>query len=707
MSDPFQSESQCASDESGLTRRDFLRLTSGVIVLFSLTGDVLGQIARDGPSSDLDDPNAWLAVGPDSRVTVFVPAPDVGQGTRTSLAQMAAEELALPISSVSMVMGDTDRVPVPAPAGSTLATVGLLVRAAAAEAREILAQMAADNWGVPRQLVQIRDGRAWRLGDTETAISVGDLTRGRRLIRRLQTPPSLKPRSAYQLVGKPVSRVDGLSLVTGRARFVADMRLPNMAYAKILRPPCLGARLVRADTRAASAQPGVIAVIEQGDFVAVVAAHPEIAKKALRRIQAAWEEPDHPAMAALYEDLRASAGLTEQVREQGDVESAHASARHGFTASYRTPFVAHAPIEPHGAVAAQDGEKIVVYTGTQCPFAHREAVARALGWPPERVRVITTAVGGAFGGKNEADLSIEAARLTRALGRPVMVTHTRAEELTWNYFRPAALIDLQCGVSEAGEVVAWTCDSFNCGSVGAIPPYTFANQRIGFHQCRSPLRQGEWRGLGGPANTFAREAHLDHIASELGQDPIEFRLRHLAPGSRMARVVSAVAERYRWQTRRTPTGLGVGFACAADSGTYVAQIAEVEVAPLTGAVRVRRLLVAQDSGLIVNPDGIRNQIEGCVIMGLGFTLWEAVRYEQGRILTNTFTSYPIPAFPDTPAIDIVLVPNPDHPPQAAGTPAIFPIAAAVANAVFDATGKRIRELPLSPEGVRRALQTHS
>ena len=692
----------------GMTRRDFLRLAGGVVVLFSVGADLRGLAAEGRPPNPADDLNAWLRIGADSRVTVFTPTPEVGQGVRTSLAQIVAEELSIPLSSVDMVMGDTDRVPAglaPGP-GATIPTIGLRLRAAAAKAREILAEIAAEKWQVARAAVEIRDGRAVLVEDPETAAPIGELTQGKRIVRKLQGTSSPKSAGDRRLVGQPKPRADGASIVRGKTQFVADVRLPNMAYARLLRPPCLGAELVDADTRGAAGQPGVLAVVQQGDLIAVVATRADLAEKALRHIRATWREPKHTALASLYDSLRRSAKLAERVREQGDVEGALAAAQYGFSASYHAPFVAHAPIEPHGAVAAQEGDRITIYASTQRPFAHRDAVARALGLPPGRVRVIAPQVGGAFGGKHEADVSIAAAHLARAVARPVMLTLTREEEFTWNYFRPAAVIDVQCGV-ENGQITAWACDIFNCGPRGALPPYSFANQRISSYTCSSPLRQGPWRGDGGPINTFAREVHLDHVASELGHDPVEFRLRHLRADPRMTRVVKAAAEAFRWQPQRSPTGLGRGFACAFDSGTCVAQIAEVEVAPVTGAVRVRRVLTAHDSGLVINPDGIRNQIEGAVTMGLGFALREAVRYEQGRVLTNTFTSYPIPTLRDTPALDTILIPNPEHPPQAGGTPAIFPIAAAVANAVFDAIGRRIRELPLSPERIRGALQAEA
>jgi len=689
-----------------MTRREFLRLAGGVVVVFSLTPPAEAGKGGAGSAEATEELDAWLRVGADGRAAVFVPTPEAGQGIRTSLAQMVAEELTIPISSVDMVMGDTQLVPSLPEARSrpALATVGRRVRAAAAQVREVLAEIAASRWGVPREKVEIRGGRALMVGGPWTAIPLGDLARGRRLMRKLEMNAPLRPAGEYESVGKPLPRQEGRALVTGEAQFVADMRLPGMVYGKVFRPPCLGARLVEADTRGASGQPGVIAVVRQGDFIGVVATSPESAERGARRIEATWEEGPHPSMSSLYEDLREGARLDTIVQEQGEVERALASARYGFAASYRTPFLAHAPIEPHGALAVPEENGILVYASTQQPFAHRAAVAEALGLPAERVHVICAPVGGAFGGKDTAEVSVEAARLARVVGRPVMVTYSREEEFALNYFGPAALIEVRCGVSEGGEISAWDCQAYNCGPRGAAPPYEFASLRARSYRCQSPLPQGHWRGEGGPANAFAREVHLDHVASELGCDAVELRLRHLASKPRLAAVVEAAAERWGWGSRRAPTGLGVGFACAEDSGGCVAQIAEVEVERRSGEVRVRRVLTVFDAGLVVNPDGLRNQIEGAVVMGLGFTLREAIRYEQGRILATRFASYPIPTFRDTPQMETILISDPDDPPGGGGTPAICPIAAAVANAVFDAVGVRIRELPLSGERVRSALR---
>ncbi len=677
-------------DKSGLTRREFLHLAGGVVVLFAMRAPTEASTASS--SSEL---NSWLAVGEDGKVTIFAPAVEVGQGLRTSLTQLVAEELSLPPDKVQVILGDTDRASAEvALSPGALATIGIPVRQAAADAREILTQLAAEKWGVEAGQVELRDGSVFLASDPAKSLGFGELAKGRRLVRRSKEPVPLKPMDEWEVIGQPLARLDGRAYVTGEAKFVADIQLPKMVYAKLLHPPCLDARLVRCDTRAAVGQPGVIAVVEEEDFVAVVATEPERAERAIRSIQATWEEGEHASMSSLYQTLRNTAKLEEKPASRGDVGTALTAARHGFSASYRTAFVAHAPIEPQAALAVSEGDRIIVYASTQRPFVHQRAVAEALVIKPERVRVIAPLVGGAFGGKDAPDISVTAVRLARVVGRPVLVSQSREEELSWNYFRPAALIEVRCGVGIDGRLVAWDCDVFNCGSQGAAMPYTVPNLRIRSYRCTSPLPQGAWRGNGGTANAFAREVHLDHVASELGEDPVAYRLRHLEAEPRLARVIRAAAERYGWQERVAPTGLGVGFACASDGGSVVAEIAEVEVERTSGQVRVRRVIAVHEGGLVVNPDGLKNQLEGAIVMGLGPALREAVRCEQGRILTKSFASYPIPTIFDTPALDITIIPNPDLPPQAGGNAALCAVSPAVANAVFDAIGSRLRELPM-------------
>ncbi len=692
-------------DDSRLTRREFLGLTGGLVVYLAIPGQ-LALAAGETEAGRAPEFNAYVRIAPDNRVTVFTGKVEMGQGNQTALGQMVAEELTVPMSSIDMVMGDTDRVPYDGGTWGSMSIrfMGVELRAAAAEAREILTQMAAEKWGVTANEVVVSDGRISLARDASTSVTLGELTQGKQIMRELEREPSLRPVSDYRVVGKSVPRLDGRAIVAGEEQFVGDVRLPGMLYGAVLHPPSFGARLTSTDAGPAERMVGVIAVVREGEFVGVVSERREIAEEARDLIRATWEEVAHPSMATLYEDLRKTATLDDTVSEEGAPAEALESARRDFSATYRTAFVAHAPVEPHVAVADVKQDRETVYSNTQTPFLQRDAVAQALGLDPQQVRMLVPRLGGGFGGKTNADVAIASARLSRAVNRPVMLSQSRTEEMTWNYFKPAALIDIRCAVNGQGQIDAWDCDVYNCGGRGAAPPYQLANHRVRSFGSDSPLRQGAWRGLAGSANTFAIEVHMDDVASQLGEDPVEFRLRHLGNDPRLANTVRAVAEKYGWQPKRAPTGRGVGFACAIDVGSRVAEIVEVEIDRDTGVVRVLRVVVAHESGLVINPDGIESQIEGAIIMGLGPALWEAVRYERGRILTDGYSEYPIPTMRDAPEINIVLVPNVTHPPQGAGEPAIFPIAAAVANAIFDATGKRLRELPLSPDRVLAALR---
>jgi len=690
------------TSETGITRREFLGLAGGLMILVSVPRAMMEVAEGAAPAEDI---NAWLLIAPDNSVTVFSGKVELGQGIRTSFAQMVAEELTVPFSSVEMIMGDTDSVP---PDGGTYGslstrTVGRRIMAAAAQARQILTDMAAEKWGVKPADLVVTDGRISLAKDPTKSVTLGELTQGERITHTLPAEPTLLPVSEHKVIGKPLPRVDGPAIVTGAEKFVGDLRVPGMLYGVVLYPPSFGARLVSIDSAEAQRLPGVVATVREDEFVGVVAERQDVAAQARDLIKATWQETRHPAQGSLYDDLRASGAPDGTVVNDASVPTALASAARSFKQTYRTSFLAHAPIEPHVALVSVTADGATVWVSAQTPFPHRDAVARALGLAAPQVHVFVPRVGGGFGGKENPSLAVMAARLSRAVKRPVLLALSRAEELTWDLFKPAALIDVRSGVDAAGRVQAWDCDIYNCGARGAEPPYGFP-KHIRTLRCNSPLAQGSWRGLGGSANTLAIECHMDEMASELGVDAVEFRLRHLDNNPRLAKTVQAVAAKYGWKPRRAPTGQGVGFACAVDSGSCVAEIAEIDLDRSTGVLRVRRVIAAMESGLVINRDGITNQMEGAITMGLGMVLREAVRYENGKILTDSFAAYRIPTIKDAPAIETVLVDNPTHPPEGAGEPPLFPIAAAVVNAFFDASGKRVRQIPLLPETVLAALK---
>jgi isoquinoline 1-oxidoreductase len=386
---------------------------------------------------------------------------------------------------------------------------------------------------------------------------------------------------------------------------------------------------------------------------------------------------------------------------RGDVDSALAAADHRLERSYTVAYIAHVPLEPRAAVArwSRDahGEQLTVWTGTQRPFAVREQLAQALGLPAQRVRVIVPDTGSGYGGKHTGETAVEAARLAKAAGRPVKLVWTREEEFRWAYFRPAGVIDVTAGVRRDGTITAWRFDNYNSGAAAIRPMYAIENQRVTFHPSDSPLRQGSYRALAATANQFAREMHVDELAHLVGMDPLAFRLKNIRD-PRLRAVLQAAAERFGWG-KGTASGHGVGIAGGFEKGGYVATCAEVAVNGASSAVRIVRAVTAFDCGAIVNPDGLRNQVEGALIQGIGGALFEAIDFDNGVIRNATLSEYPVPRFGDVPDIDVVLIDRKDQPSFGAGEAPIMAIAPAVGAATFQATGVRPRSLPMARSGV--------
>jgi nicotinate dehydrogenase subunit B len=640
-------------------------------------------------------------VAEDGTVTVFTGKAEVGQDIRTSLTQAVADELRAPISSIRLVMGDTDLTPFDMGTfGSrTTPVMSLQLRKAAAAARELLKDRAAGEWSVAKATLIVEDGQVVH-PPSRRRISFGALSRGQKLVRVLGGEVELLPAERWTVAGRDLRKVNGREVVTGSHRYTSDLAPAGMWHGKVLRPPALGATLVSLDAAAAEAMPGVV-VVRDGDFAGVAAARAPLVARALEALRPNWKTTPQLPGGELYERLRKPAVPTGERGRRGaaphvlgSVESALGTAHRRHQASYQVAYIAHVPLEPRAAVAEWREGRLTVWTGTQRPFGVRDELAEAFRLAEDRVRVIVPDTGSAYGGKHTGECAVEAARLAKAAGHPVKLVWTREEEFRWAYFRPAGVIDVRSGADAGGKLVAWEMHNYNSGSAAIRTPYEVPNQHIEFHAAESPLRQGSYRALAATANHFARESHLDELAVLLGLDPLDLRRRNLKD-ARLRAVLEAAADRFGWgRGPEAKAGHGRGIAGGTEKGGYVATCAEVHV-DSRGEVRVLRLTAAFECGAIVNPDHLRNQVEGCLVMGLGGALFEAIEFDEGQILNPRLSLYRVPRFSDVPEIDVVLLDRKDLPSAGAGEAPIVAVAPAIANAIFAATGNRLRSLPLA------------
>ncbi len=698
-----------------LSRRDFFALAgSGLFVFFRVEDLAAFQEperlpARQGYPTDF---NAYLRIGADGRTTCFVGKVELGQGSKTSLAQLLAEELDIAFDSVDMVMGDTDVCPWDMGTFGSLSIrqFGPILRAAGAEARAVLVQLAAERLRAPAERLQVKDGVVNDPSNPGRRVAYAQLVEGKRIERHLEKVP-VKPPSAFTVVGQSARRKDALEKVTGKAKYAADMGLPGTLHARILRPPAHDATLKDVDTAAAGKVEGV-RIVKDNDLVAVLHERPEAAEKALGLIRAQFDRtPTGLDDKTIFEHLLKAAPQGRVVNESGSLAEGEKLAATVIDETYLNSYVAHAPMETHSAVAMIDGGKATVWAGTQTPFSVKQQVARALGFAAENVRIITPYVGGGFGGKSSSRQAVEAARLAKAVGKPVQVVFDRAEEFFYDTFRPAAVVKIRSGLTSAGKMILWDYKVYCAGDREARQFYDIPHQRTvsaggwqggntpGLH----PFAIGPWRAPSVNTNTFARESHIDIMASRLGVDPVEFRLRHLSD-RRVRGVLEAAAKQFGWKPARTPSRRGIGVSCAIYLGTYVALMAEVAVEKDTGRVQVRRVVCAQDEGVVVNPDGSRQQMEGSITMGLGYTLSEEVHFKDGEIFDRNFDTYEIPRFSWLPKIETVLVENREVPASGCGEPPIVNMGAVIANAIYDASGARLLQLPMTPARIKEALK---
>jgi nicotinate dehydrogenase subunit B len=691
-----------------LDRRDFFKfLGAGVVVVSVLKPAIVAQDSGGGRQrrgeSLPQQIDAWLHLGENGKVTAYTGKVEVGQNIRTSLSQAVAEELRVPIDRIEMVMGDTQLTPFDMGTfGSrTTPTMNPQLRKAAAATREVLLGLAASQWKTDPQQLVASDGK---IVDPKSnhSIQYAVLLKGQQITQRISADQPLTPATEWKVAGQPALKVDGRDFVTGKHRYPSDQKLPNVLYGKVLRQPSFNATLVSADTKTAE-QMGATVVLD-GNFVGVAAPSTQAAEAAIAAIHAEWKSEPQISNKELFDFLRKDATQGKDPSGDGDhyetgsVDQAMSSADHRLQQTYAVSYIAHVPLEPRAALANWDGDQLTVWTGTQRPFGVRGQLVEAFHLPEEKVRVLMPDTGSGYGGKHTGETAIEAARLARAAKRPVKVVWTREEEFSWAYFRPAGVIDVVSGVRGDGTITAWEFHNYNSGSAGIRTYYEVPNQRIVFHEVHSPLRQGSYRALAATANHFARESHMDELAHALKMDSLEFRLKNLK-NERLRAVFEAAAKQFGWGKSKSP-GQGFGMGGGYEKLGNIATFAEVKVDSKSGDVRVMRVVSAFECGAIVNPDNLRNQIEGSNVQGLGGALFEVIEFENGKILNGRLSQYRVPRFSDLPALETVLLDRKDIPSVGAGECPMIGLAPAIANAIFDATGVRLRALPLVPNGLK-------
>jgi nicotinate dehydrogenase subunit B len=644
---------------------------------------------------------AWVHVGTEGRVRGFTGKAEVGQGTRTALALIVADELRVPVERVDLLMADTDLCPwdMGTFGSRSMPDAGPALGAAAAGAREVLVTLAAARTKQPPGNLEALDGEV-RVKGGSRGIPYGELVRGQNRVETVRPGTSLTPPARWSRAGRATVDLAASEVVTGRRIYTSDIQLPGMLHGVVLRPPTYGAHLVEVDLEAARQLSGTV-VVHEGEFVGVAAARSSEARAALDTIRPVWQQPPQPDEQEIESYLRTHRqegdAWDEDERVLGDVEAAFARAPIQFEASYRTAYIAHVPLETHCALAEWDGPRVTVWVGTQTPFRVRDELAKAFALSPDAVRVIVPPTGSGFGGKHGGAISLAAARLARAAQRPVRVAFDREEEFRYAYFRPMAVIDVRVGADPHGRLLAWRFHNVNAGSAALFPPYRIPHQRVDNELSRSPLPQGSYRSLAAAANNFARESAIDELARRVEVDPLTIRTSNLED-ERLRAVLERAAEIAEWTPRRPSPGKGFGLAVGLEKGSRVATIAEVRVDP-DRRLHVDRLVTVFEAGAVVNPDNLRSQVEGAMVMALGGALFEGVHFDAGTVRNPHLSEYRVPRFSDLPKLEVEMLDRRDLPPAGAGETPLIAVAPALANAICDATGCRLRTLPLVPNGV--------
>jgi nicotinate dehydrogenase subunit B len=680
--------------------------------------------------TDLD---SYLAVNEDGTVSLATAKVEFGQGIETGFRQLVAEELSLPFEHVSIVMGITDRTAYDLGTFGSLSTrfTGPRIRQAAAEMREWLKELGAESLGSPADQLMVEGGKVFPTSDNTKSVTYADLAAGKKAARELREDVPLKDPATYTVVGQPIPRVDIPLKVTGEMKYGIDSFVEGMVHGKIIRPPAIGATLQSIDFSEAEKLPGVIGTFRDGDFAGLAAERIEQAEAALAAVKAVWSEVNtgnsdkniHDLIKTTAHDpipitLEATGNADEETPEPAVDPLANVTNPQTWT--FTSPYVNHAPIEPRNALVQVSPGRVDVWASTQDPFSTRTAVATALGRDPQQVVVTPLASGGAFGSKILTPAAVEAARLAQAFNRPVKLIWSRVEEFMYGQYRPAMRLEITSGLNDEGRIAGWKYDLYSSAyypetaerptgaaadwSSNIAEIYDVPNAQTMHYQGQSPLSPYFWRVNGAAPNTFAREVTLDILAEMAGQDPVTFRRNHLANNPRMLAVLEAVVEKAGWTPAPGSTGQGIGVGLSYDGGSYVGEVAKVQVDSTTGQIQVLHVDVAFDCGLVVNPAGVQDQAEGSVVMSLSPTLREAITFENGKVTNPSFEQYQPITMKETPTVDVILVEDKANPMGGVGEPAVAPVPAAVANAVYDAIGVRLFEMPFTPERVLAAIQ---
>jgi len=700
-------------EPGGMKRRDFFKLLgAGIFVIFETWDPAqLFALPAEQRRSLPTDFNAFLWIAEDGSVSCYTGKIEMGQGIVTSLAQMMADELDVEIEKVKMVMGDTDLCPWDMGTFGSMTTrfFGPPMRAAAAEARTILLQLAAEHFGVPKSQLEARNGMITDRTNSKKTVSYATLTKGKKIEKHLDTKPNVKDYTQFEIVGKPMLRRDARLKVTGQAKYSGDMLFPDTLFARVLRPPSHGAKLVSADVSGAEKIDG-ITVVRDGDFIAVLHKDRDKADEAIVKVKAEYSFDEMQVDdKTIFEHFLKIAAPGKSVASKGDLAAGRKASETVVESVFYNSYVAHAPIEPHTAAARMENGKLTVWASTQRPYAVQETISKDLDIPMENVRVNTPFVGGGFGGKSAGLQASEAAKLAKMTGKPVMVAWTREEEFFYDTFRPAAVVKINSGLTKSGEINLWDYHVYFAGDRGSDTIYDVPNAFTTSYGSSPtgpkahPFGTGAWRAPGNNTNTFARESQINILASKAGIDPLEFRLKNLKD-ERMIGVLKAVADLFGYTPAKNPSGRGIGIACGTDVGTYVAHMAEVKVDKKTGHVQVVRVACAQDMGLAINPEGATIQMEGCITMGLGYCLTEEIQFQGGKIANHSFDTYELPRFSWLPKISTLILDKKDQAPQGGGEPAIICMGGLIANAIFDATGTRLFQLPMTPARILEAIK---